>query len=77
VGELNALLERWQRVAVAAGLEADETRGSGRNHPRRITALGHLAAALMQSPTTAAQVRGMHALAKGVEATLRAHSAAF
>ncbi len=52
--ELEALLAKAARIAVAAGAAGDESRGGGAqgNHGRRRLALGHLRAVLQRARTT-------------------------
>jgi hypothetical protein len=65
--DIHALVERWKRIAVHCGATEELVRGGGGNHGRKLTPVGQLHALLSQGPTTVAQVKGMHALAKLIE----------
>ena len=66
------LVERWKRVAVACGEYGESFRGGGGNHGRKVTPIGHFLAVLSQGPTSVAQIKAMHALAKSIENGLQA-----
>ena len=64
-GEVQALLDRIERLASACGQRTGYTKGGG-NHARRLTELGHVRALLAAGPASTAQVRACHTLARAL-----------
>jgi hypothetical protein len=69
--DVHALLERWKGIAAMCGDSEEFVKGGGGNHGRKVTPVGHLLAVLSQGPTTVAQIKGLHALAKSIEKGLK------
>ena len=71
VQDVQALVERWKRIAVACGDYGEVYRGGGGNHGRKVTPIGQFLAILSQGPTSVSQIKALHGLAKSIENCLR------